>query len=67
MKQVTLGRTGIVTEKMRLALPIQRVTREYAACCCARLYAGITFFDTARSYSDSEEKNRFCAQRVRES
>ncbi len=21
--------------------------------------AGITFFDTARSYSDSEEKNRF--------
>ena len=58
MKQVTLGRTGIVTGKNAFgALPIQRVTREYAAMLLRKAFdAGITFFDTARSYSDSEEK-----------
>lgn len=68
MKQVTLGRTGIVTEKNAFgALPIQRVTREYAAMLLRKAFdAGITFFDTARSYSDSEEKIGFALSDVRE-
>ena len=68
MKQVTLGRTGIVTGKNAFgALPIQRVTREYAAMLLRKAFdAGITFFDTARSYSDSEEKIGFALSNVRE-
>ena len=44
MKQVTLGRTGIVTGKNAFgALPIQRVTREYAAMLLRKAFdAGIT-------------------------
>ncbi len=58
MAVVTLGKTGIRTDKNGFgALPIQRVTMEYAGKLLRKAYdAGITYFDTARSYSDSEEK-----------
>ncbi len=58
MTQVTLGRTGIKSPKNAFgALPIQRVSAQYAGMLLKKAYhAGFTFFDTARSYSDSEEK-----------
>lgn len=56
--EVTLGRTGIVTNKNAFgALPIQRVSTEYAGKLLRKAYdAGITYFDTARNYTDSEIK-----------
>ncbi len=58
MQQVTLGRTGITVNKNGFgALPIQRVSTEYAGMLLKKAYAnGIRYFDTARSYTDSEEK-----------
>lgn len=58
MKQITLGTTGITTCQNAFgALPIQRVTMEAAVPILRRAYeGGMTFFDTARAYSDSEEK-----------
>ncbi len=55
---VTLGKTGITSPKNAFgALPIQRVSEEYAAKLLRKAYEnGITFFDTARAYSDSEKK-----------
>lgn len=58
MEMVTLGNTGITVNKNGFgALPIQRVSREDAVALARKAYAaGITFFDTARFYTDSEEK-----------
>lgn len=58
MDKVTLGTTGITVNKNGFgALPIQRVSREDAVKLARKAYAaGITFFDTARFYSDSEVK-----------
>ena len=58
MKQITLGSTGIQTPQNAFgALPIQRVSTEEAVKILHRAYeGGMTFFDTARAYSDSEEK-----------
>ena len=58
MDLVTLGRTGITVSKNGFgALPIQRISREEAAYIVqTALDGGMTFFDTARSYTDSEEK-----------
>ncbi len=58
MEKVTLGKTGITVNKNGFgALPIQRVSREDAVALARKAYnAGITFFDTARFYTDSEEK-----------
>ena len=58
MTTVTLGKTGIVSPKNAFgALPIQRVTDEEAVAILHRAYeGGMTFFDTARAYSDSEHK-----------
>lgn len=57
-KTITLGRTGIVTVQNAFgALPIQRDDFETAGAILRRAYeGGMTFFDTARAYSDSEEK-----------
>ena len=51
MPTVTLGRTGITTDKNGFgALPVQRVTKEEAAYLLRKAFdGGITFFDTARS------------------
>ncbi len=53
-----LGRTEIETDKNGFgALPIQRVSHEYAGKLIVKAYEnGITYFDTARAYSDSEDK-----------
>lgn len=58
MRAVTLGSTGIVTVQNAFgALPIQRVTKEQAVDILRRAYeGGMRYFDTARAYSDSEEK-----------
>ena len=58
MTYMTLGSTGITVAKNAFgALPIQRVSREEAVRLLRRAYeGGMRFFDTARSYSDSEEK-----------
>lgn len=58
METVTLGRTGITVNKNGFgALPIQRIGTDEAVWLVRRAYdAGITFFDTARFYTDSEEK-----------
>ncbi|MDR0998976.1 MAG: aldo/keto reductase [Treponema sp.] len=58
MATVTLGRTGLEVNKDGFgAIPIQRVDRAEAARILRRaLDRGINYFDTARSYTDSEEK-----------
>ena len=58
METVRLGKTGIVTNKNAFgALPIQRITDEDAVHLLKKAYEnGITFFDTARWYTDSEHK-----------
>lgn len=58
MKTVTLGSTGITTSKNGFgALPIQRIDPKEAAALLIKAYeSGINFFDTARFYTDSEEK-----------
>ncbi|MCI9124858.1 MAG: aldo/keto reductase [Eubacterium sp.] len=58
MHTVTLGSTGITVNKNGFgSLPIQRVSAEYAVRLLQKAYsAGITYFDTARWYTDSEEK-----------
>ena len=58
MEKVRLGNTGMVVNKNGLGcLPIQRVNMEEAIRIFRRAYdAGITFYDTARAYTDSEEK-----------
>jgi len=58
MKTITLGSTGITTPQNAFgALPVQRVDMKTAVEILRRAYdGGMTFFDTARAYSDSEEK-----------
>ena len=58
MQTVTLGTTGITVNKNGFgALPIQRISSEDAVHLIRKAYnAGITFFDTARFYTDSECK-----------
>ncbi len=58
MKRVTLGTTGITVPQNAFgALPVQRVDMEMASLILRRAYeGGMTFFDTARAYSDSEQK-----------
>ena len=58
MEMVTLGKTGITVNKNGFgALPIQRISIDDAVALARRAYeAGMTFFDTARFYTDSEEK-----------
>ena len=67
MKMVRLGRTGIEVPQTAFgALPIQRLGKTEAAELLQKAYAGgIRFFDTARSYSDSEEKIGLGLQDVR--
>jgi aryl-alcohol dehydrogenase-like predicted oxidoreductase len=67
MEQIILGTTGIQVNKNGFgALPIQRVSKEEAAVLLRKAYHnGITFFDTARFYSDSEEKIGYALSEVR--
>ncbi len=58
MQKITFGPTGLVFEKNGFGcLPIQRVSEKEAVRLLHMAYdGGIRFFDTARAYSDSEEK-----------
>ena len=58
MREITLGSTGITTRQNAFgALPIQRDDKDTAVAILRRAYeGGMTFLDTARAYSDSEEK-----------
>ena len=58
MKEIVLGKTGIVTPQNAFgALPVQRVDMKMAVKLLRGAYeGGMRFFDTARAYSDSEEK-----------
>ena len=55
---VTLGKTGIKAQKQAFGcLPIQRISKEDAVSLLHLAYdGGMNFFDTARGYTDSEEK-----------
>ena len=58
MKNITLGSTQITVPQNAFgALPIQRVDQQTAVRILCKAYeGGMRFFDTARAYSDSEEK-----------
>ncbi|MBQ8136777.1 MAG: aldo/keto reductase, partial [Clostridia bacterium] len=58
MRNITLGTTGITAPQNGFgALPLQRDDMDTAVRILRRaLDGGMTFFDTARAYSDSEEK-----------
>jgi aryl-alcohol dehydrogenase-like predicted oxidoreductase len=68
MKKVRLGRTGLMVTKTSFgALPIQRIPFDDAKAILRRAYeSGINFFDTARSYTDSEEKIGYSLADVRD-
>lgn len=67
MLKVTLGRTGIAVNKNGFgALPIQRISLPEAVKLLQKAYnGGIQYFDTARAYSDSEEKIGAALSKVR--
>lgn len=58
MDKAVLGKTGLSVNKNGFgALPIQRVTKKEAVYLLQKaFYHGVDYFDTARAYSDSEEK-----------
>lgn len=68
MTTVTLGSTGITVNRNGFgALPVQRVSVEEAGRLLRKAFEnGIRFFDTARSYSDSEMKIGLALSDVRE-
>lgn len=68
MDYVTLGRTGIKVCKNGFgALPIQRISFDDAKEILLHAYnSGINFFDTARFYTDSEEKIGYALSDVRD-
>lgn len=67
MDTVRLGKTEIVTNKNGFgALPIQRISDEEAVKIVRHAYdSGVTFFDTARFYTDSEHKLGLALSEVR--
>lgn len=58
METIRLGKSGLIVGRLAFgALPIQRRSLEDAVALLKRaVEGGITFFDTARAYTDSEEK-----------
>lgn len=68
MEKVRLGRTGLMVSRTSFgAIPIQRITDEQAVALLRKAYdAGITLYDTARGYSDSEHKIGLALSGVRE-
>lgn len=68
MKKILLGKTGLAVTKTGFGvLPIQRVSFDEAKHLLTKAYnAGINFYDTARAYSDSEEKIGYSLSGVRE-
>ncbi len=58
MEKMVLGKTEIRIGRVGFgALPIQRISKEEAKVILLKAYeSGVDFFDTARGYTDSEEK-----------
>jgi predicted aldo/keto reductase-like oxidoreductase len=58
MRSITLGKTGITVPQNAFGvLPLQRTDMETAVMILRKAYdGGMRFFDTARAYTDSEEK-----------
>lgn len=58
MESVILGKTGLKVNKNGFgALPIQRISKKEAVYLLQKAFrSGINYYDTARAYSDSEEK-----------
>ena len=69
MLKTTLGRTDLeVTRSAFGVLPLQRTEKEEAARILRTAFdAGINFYDTARGYTDSEEKIGYALSDVRDS
>lgn len=69
MQTTRLGRTNLIVSRTGFgALPLQRVEMNEAVRILRRAYdAGVTFFDTARAYTDSEAKIGRALGDVRES
>lgn len=69
LAQITLGSTGITTDRSAFgALPIQRANLQVAIKILRKAHeGGMKFFDTARAYSDSEEKLGIAFEGIRES
>lgn len=67
MDLVKLGNTGFTVNKNGFgALPIQRISKDEAARLLRKAYDnGITYFDTARFYTDSEEKIGYAMADIR--
>lgn len=68
MEYITLGKTGLLVSRTAFgALPLQRITETSVAVALLRAAyeGGINFFDTARSYSDSEEKLGLAIDEIR--
>ena len=68
MQKITLGKTGLVMNKNGFgALPVQRVSKRDAVYLLQKaFYHGINYFDTARMYTDSEEKMGAAFEYIRE-
>ena len=68
MQTVRLGKTNITVSKNGFgALPIQRISADEAVHLLKKAYnGGINYFDTARFYTDSEEKLGLALSDVRE-
>ena len=68
MEVTRLGRTNLtVTRTAFGVLPLQRVEKDEAVCILRRAFdAGINFYDTARAYTDSEEKIGLALSDVRD-
>jgi len=58
MAQITIGKTGLRVEQNGFgALPIQRISKQDAVYLLRKAYdGGMNYYDSARRYSDSEEK-----------
>ncbi len=68
MEKIRLGKTNLWATRTGFgAIPIQRINREEAKKLLLRAYeAGINYYDTARSYSDSEEKIGYAFEGLRD-
>lgn len=67
MDKIKLGRTNLMVSRSGFgALPIQRISFEEAKKILLKAYEnGINFFDTARVYTDSEEKIGYALSEIR--
>ncbi|MBQ4371521.1 MAG: aldo/keto reductase [Firmicutes bacterium] len=69
MGKFEFGKTGIVLDAKQGfgALPLQRISRDDAVFLLRKAYDnGFRYFDTARAYSDSEEKLGYAFKGIRE-